>query len=150
MPLSRGLHGEFWSFLCPAALLLCLSNICFLELGLMQCNQVQYIDEKPSKGQLTIFYAGTVNVYDDVPIDNDKAQAILLLAGDGENSHSAGHGLPIARKFSLQHFLEKRRQRIINKSPYASYSKEVRRDQNEMKSEVSNENKSICFINISF
>eukprot|EP00246_Nothoceros_aenigmaticus_P013561 TRINITY_DN4746_c0_g2_i1.p1 TRINITY_DN4746_c0_g2~~TRINITY_DN4746_c0_g2_i1.p1 ORF type:complete len:570 (-),score=72.78 TRINITY_DN4746_c0_g2_i1:323-2032(-) len=33
--------------------------------------------------QLTIFYAGSVNVYDDVPAD--KAQAIMLLAGSGSS-----------------------------------------------------------------
>ncbi|KAH7366120.1 hypothetical protein KP509_18G064100 [Ceratopteris richardii] len=31
--------------------------------------------------QLTLFYAGTVNIYDDVPAD--KAKAIMLLAGTG-------------------------------------------------------------------
>eukprot|EP00249_Psilotum_nudum_P019111 c27104_g1_i1 orf=901-2610(-) len=37
--------------------------------------------EKPLKAQLTIFYSGMVNVYDDVSAD--KAQAIMRLAGSG-------------------------------------------------------------------
>ncbi|CAL9126553.1 unnamed protein product [Musa acuminata var. zebrina] len=40
----------------------------------------------PTSAQLTIFYAGTVNVYDDVSFD--KAQAILMLASKGSNGAS--------------------------------------------------------------
>ncbi|KAJ0981296.1 hypothetical protein J5N97_009551 [Dioscorea zingiberensis] len=40
----------------------------------------------PTTAQLTIFYGGTVNVYDDVPLD--KAQAIMFLASSGSNMAS--------------------------------------------------------------
>ncbi|KAH9299636.1 hypothetical protein KI387_031318, partial [Taxus chinensis] len=42
------------------------------------------VPEKPAGAQLTIFYAGSVNVYDDIPAD--KAQAIMFMAGNGNPS----------------------------------------------------------------
>ncbi|PON83936.1 Jasmonate-zim domain protein [Trema orientale] len=95
--------------------------------------------EKSSTAQLTIFYDGRVNVYDNVSAE--KAQeAMLILDGQsctskpliGEASKtdvrappSYLHSVPkskagptLARKYSLQCFIEKRRDRIINHSPY--------------------------------
>ncbi|PON48775.1 Jasmonate-zim domain protein [Parasponia andersonii] len=94
--------------------------------------------EKSSTAQLTIFYGGRVNVYDNVSAE--KAQEAMLIL-DGQNCTSKPfigeasktdvrapsylHSVPkskagptLARKYSLQCFVEKRRDRIINHSPY--------------------------------
>lgn len=115
---------------------------------------------KQSRAQLTIFYGGTVNVYNDIPAN--KAQAILLIAGGGnycnypiipvapkgresqitelktlhprmelskgsQIQHAPASwkmyaDLPLARKYSLQRFLEKRKDRLNAnaKSPYST------------------------------
>lgn len=112
------------------------------------------IPGEQSSPQLTIFYGGTVNVYDDIPAD--KAKAIMLMASSGNyisfphNNIEDGCGsqawrkisgmnlskqsginslplsskvnkdIPIAKKHSLQCFLEKRKARVNAKArcPY--------------------------------
>lgn len=69
---------------------------------------------KEACAQLTMFYAGTVNVYDNVPVE--KAQVLMLLAASARSTRmtnlpprssakpmsmaTAGHAMPIALPFS--------------------------------------------------
>ncbi|XP_040384349.1 protein TIFY 11e-like [Oryza brachyantha] len=75
--------------------------------------------------QLTIFYGGRVLVLDDCPADT--AAALLRLAAaargaapSGAASASAAADLPVARKASLQRFMEKRKGRLAARggAPY--------------------------------
>lgn len=88
----------------------------------------------PEKTQLTIFYGGTVVVFDDFPAE--KTDELMQLAGScnlpAASDVSAAAAvvfqnalgqpclpdMPIARKASLQRFLEKRKNRLAERDPY--------------------------------
>lgn len=96
----------------------------------------------PENAQMTIFYGGQVVVFNDLP--SEKAKEIMMLASKAcssikqpeipvspkvvvANSLVKAHrpqpivsDLPIARKASLTRFLEKRKDRITARAPYAS------------------------------
>ncbi|KAF8723326.1 hypothetical protein HU200_021848 [Digitaria exilis] len=72
--------------------------------------------------QMTIVYGGRVVVLDDVPAD--KAAGLLRLAAAAATEAVSGQGspaadLPVARKASLQRFMEKRKVRAAARgAPY--------------------------------
>ncbi|KAL5210091.1 hypothetical protein ABZP36_005714 [Zizania latifolia] len=73
--------------------------------------------------QLTIFYGGSVLVFDDFPAD--KADELMKLAGSRDTAPAGAAAaccpslpdMPIARKVSLQRFLEKRKNRLATTEP---------------------------------
>ncbi|CAN6485532.1 unnamed protein product [Victoria cruziana] len=97
-------------------------------------------DGPPGTSPLTIFYNGTVNVFN---VPSDTAEKLIKLAANGKSmpadpparstppgSAPAAHAdvgntlnklsqdLPIARRKSLQRFLEKRKDRLSSTLPY--------------------------------
>ncbi|XP_055814869.1 protein TIFY 3-like [Solanum dulcamara] len=96
--------------------------------------------DKSESAQLTIFYAGTVHVYDNIHVQ--KAESIMNLTPESCSQlisasinakeikptqksqvppvYKFQEDLPIARRKSLKRFFDKRHNRIISKHPYAS------------------------------
>nr|GMD77566.1 protein TIFY 9-like [Ipomoea batatas] len=78
---------------------------------------------------LTIFYDGTVSVFDVRRLEAEKIikliqQESLFKTADSADSNLANTDgdLPLQRRKSLQRFLEKRRSRLVMVSPYGSPS----------------------------
>jgi jasmonate ZIM domain-containing protein len=72
--------------------------------------------------QLTIMYAGRVLVFDGVPAG--RAAEVMMRAAARRQDVPAGGGpaedLQVARKASLQRLMQKRRERIAARAPYAT------------------------------
>jgi jasmonate ZIM domain-containing protein len=75
------------------------------------------------QAQMTIFYGGRVVVLD--AVDPDQAAELLRLAGSGAGAAAKDEAarvdlLPMARKASLQRFMEKRSGRVAARAtPYS-------------------------------
>ncbi|TVU30926.1 hypothetical protein EJB05_22579, partial [Eragrostis curvula] len=91
--------------------------------------QEEYQEAGPAPAPLTIFYGGRMLVLDDVPAD--KAAELLRLAASaaaapakragrhGQVLPAANDDVPMARKASLQRFMEKRKGRVAARAaPY--------------------------------
>ncbi|KAF7100576.1 hypothetical protein CFC21_102071 [Triticum aestivum] len=76
----------------------------------------------PANAQMTIFYGGQVLVLDEVP-DDRAAELLRVAAVSGAprgNSEAADGDLPMARKASLQRFMQKRKGRLAARAvPYS-------------------------------
>ncbi|VAI84867.1 unnamed protein product [Triticum turgidum subsp. durum] len=71
----------------------------------------------PANAQMTIFYGGQVLVLDEVP--DDRAAELLRVAAAAGTTRGDGD-LPMARKASLQRFMEKRKGRLAARAvPYS-------------------------------
>ncbi|KAF0892762.1 hypothetical protein E2562_017725 [Oryza meyeriana var. granulata] len=83
-------------------------------------------DVREEKGaKLTIMYGGRVLVFDEFPAGS-AAELVRIAAGAGQDDvHHGGSSsglaadLPVARKASLQRFMEKRRGRLGATAPYS-------------------------------
>ncbi|WVZ58776.1 hypothetical protein U9M48_009007 [Paspalum notatum var. saurae] len=73
----------------------------------------------PAQAQLTIVYGGRVLVFDDVPADT-AAEMVRVAARQDGPPGAVVTDFPVARKASLQRFMQKRRDRLDALAPYAS------------------------------
>lgn len=90
----------------------------------MKPNPKMVSESPPSRSApLTIFYNGTVTVFD---VNHVDAEKIIKVAEEGSGSDkeklplNPRREMPMARKQSLQRFLEKRKERLTATAPYSS------------------------------